>query len=210
MQVDARQYIENINSRGNLVYFNRLWLDVMGDLAGAVFVDQLVFWCRQEIRKSDPEGWVYKTQSDWSEFALSRRDVERSRTKLIDLDVIEAKLMGVPARMHYRIKYLNLAKLIEKISNPDCQKEHSDCKKMQTSVLKNTNYSETYSESYQILNTNPKTPYNPPMGDDVNIPDGNLSKRKRKSAKRQSSEPVYSDNFLRFWASCGAGCPRRR
>ena len=62
---------------------------------------QLFYW---NERTRDPEKWVYKTQSDlYDETGLSRKEQETARKKGIELGILETKLAGNPATVHFRI-----------------------------------------------------------------------------------------------------------
>lgn len=74
-----------------------------------VFLGQLLFW----QGKGTKGQWVYKTQEEMKEeTCLSRRNQETARKKLISAGVLEEKLQGVPARLHYRINLVKLAECL--------------------------------------------------------------------------------------------------
>lgn len=79
-----------------------------GSVNLAVLWCQLYYWSE---RTKDPDGWVYKTRSEiFDETALERRQQETARRIGRELGVVEEKLAGRPAKMHYRV---NLEKTIE-------------------------------------------------------------------------------------------------
>lgn len=74
----------------------------------AVFLSQMLYWHNRM------EGeWMYKTRADIeSETALTRDEQETARRRLVSLGVLEEKLRGVPATMHYRINAERLEELL--------------------------------------------------------------------------------------------------
>jgi hypothetical protein len=81
------------------IAFHRLFASV----GAGVFLSQLYYWSE---RTDDPDGWVYKTSGEWyEETMLGRRELDTVRKALRTKGVIEEKLAGVPATMHYRLKW---------------------------------------------------------------------------------------------------------
>lgn len=89
-----------------------------GPMAG-LFLSQLFYWSDKCI---DPDGWVYKTQKEWeTELAMTRRNQETVRKKLVESGLIEEKLKGVPARLHYRYKPENVYNALTRLAESDEQ-----------------------------------------------------------------------------------------
>lgn len=87
-----------------------------GPMAG-LFLSQLFYW---SDKCSDPDGWVYKTQKEWeTELAMSRRNQETARKKLVDAGLIQEKLQGVPARLHYRYRPEAVYNALERLAESD-------------------------------------------------------------------------------------------
>lgn len=85
------------------IAFHRLFASVGGSVGAGVFLSQLYYWGE---RTDDPDGWVYKTSGEWyEETMLGRRELDTVRKVLRTKGVIEEKLAGVPATMHYRLKW---------------------------------------------------------------------------------------------------------
>ncbi|EFE9533373.1 DNA-binding protein [Escherichia coli] len=72
-------------------------------------------------------GWMYKTQSDISaETALTRDEQETARKRLVALGVLEEKLRGIPAIMHYRINTERLEALLIEQVKPDTKADSNE------------------------------------------------------------------------------------
>lgn len=88
----------------------------------AVFLSQLVYWHNRM-----DGGWMYKTQSDISaETALTRDEQETARKRLVALGVLEEKLRGIPAIMHYRINTERLEALLIEQVKPDTKADSNE------------------------------------------------------------------------------------
>lgn len=76
---------------------------VLGDVKTAVFLCQFLYW---EGKQDDPDGWIYKRQSDLTnETGLSRYEQEGARKQLKGLGMLEEQRRGVPARLYYRFDW---------------------------------------------------------------------------------------------------------
>lgn len=143
------------------VAFHPMLAHVLGGVKMALFVSQLLYW---HDKGQSPEGWIWKTQAEFEEeTGLSRREQETARKHLCALGVLEEKLSGIPARLHYRLNTDRLLDLIsEKVgqqngTNPpdkDAQTDKQDCtnapnKIVQTvqSITENTTESITSSDN---------------------------------------------------------------
>lgn len=72
-----------------------------GSVKLGIFWSQLYYW---HDKGSDPEGWIYKTSAQMAdETGLSRKEQETARKLGMSLGIIEEKLAGQPATIHYRI-----------------------------------------------------------------------------------------------------------
>lgn len=104
------------------------WLGI--GVTGALMLSQAVYWSK---RTSDKDGWFYKSQEEWEEeTGLSRTEQETARKRLIKAGVMEEDRRGLPARLFYRVKAVELeAKLLaatpqksrlRKSCNQECRK----------------------------------------------------------------------------------------
>jgi hypothetical protein len=85
-------------------------------VSAGVLMAQLIYW---SPRTRDPEGWFWKTRDEIEEeTALGRWEQETARKVLKKYGVLEEKLKGVPARMHFRVNIQRLAELLSTIPEP--------------------------------------------------------------------------------------------
>lgn len=72
-----------------------------GSVNLGILWSQLFYW---SDKTKDAEGWIYKTQKDlYDETALSRREQDTARKIGRELGVLEEKLAGNPATLHFRV-----------------------------------------------------------------------------------------------------------
>ncbi|MEG6617584.1 hypothetical protein V6C27_14385 [Peptococcaceae bacterium 1198_IL3148] len=89
----------------------------VGSVTSGLFLSQLLYWTG---KGADPEGWIYKTQSEWyDETGLSRREQETARKKLKQLKVLQEERRGLPARLYYRIDFDRLIELLKSFYDDD-------------------------------------------------------------------------------------------
>lgn len=89
---------------------------VAGDVCAGVFVSQFFYWYG---KGHDPEQWIYKTQSEIEEeTGLTRRNQETARKTLKALGILEEKLEGLPAKLHYRLDIERLFQLVDELDSP--------------------------------------------------------------------------------------------
>lgn len=81
-----------------------------GSVQAGVFLSQLFYWLG---RQQDPSGWMYKTRDEWlQETGLTRYNQETGRKILRKMGILEEKLKGNPAQLHYRINEDKLIKCL--------------------------------------------------------------------------------------------------
>jgi hypothetical protein len=74
---------------------------ITGSVTATIFLSNLLAW---EGNQDDPDGWIYKSQKEIEgETGLTRREQDTARRLLKERKLIEEKLRGVPATMHYRL-----------------------------------------------------------------------------------------------------------
>jgi hypothetical protein len=92
------------------IAFHRIFATIGGGATEGLFLSQAYYW---SFRTNDPDGWFYKTKSEWeSETALNRREQELARKILVQKNVLETKKEGLPCKLFYRIKRDRLYQLI--------------------------------------------------------------------------------------------------
>ncbi len=91
------------------IAFQRAFVDLGVGIAGALMLSQCVYW----TKRTDSDGWFYKSQQDWEEeTGMNRREQERARKALKSIGVLEEKRRGVPARMYFRVNEQALEKAL--------------------------------------------------------------------------------------------------
>lgn len=83
------------------IAFNPSFKKITGSTNAALLLSQAFYWTK---RTKDIEGWFYKTRDEWmEETGLTEAELDGAREKCRLAGVIEEKLKGVPATIHYRV-----------------------------------------------------------------------------------------------------------
>lgn len=91
--------LDNILDRP--IAFNPSFKKITGSTNAALLLSQAFYWTKRTI---DKEGWFYKTREEWvDETGLTLEELDGARTKCKAAGVMEEKLKGVPATVHYRV-----------------------------------------------------------------------------------------------------------
>lgn len=95
------------------IAFHRVFVDVTGSVPAALFLSQVVYWSR---RTSDPDGWFFKTATEWrDETGLGRYELENARSALRRLGVLQETRAGVPAKLFFRLDDERLEELLVEV-----------------------------------------------------------------------------------------------
>lgn len=82
--------------------------DALDSVAAAIFLQELCHWERWSR-----DGWVFRTQDEIKEATALKRSAQEGARKLLKkMRVVEEKLRGVPARLHYRVDHQNLSAIL--------------------------------------------------------------------------------------------------
>lgn len=128
------------------IAFHRCLAKITGSVCSGLMLSQAVYWSN---RTTDPDGWFWKTQEEWEEeTTMSRYEQETARKLLKKTGFWEEKLIGVPAKMHYRINFEVLDKVLSQTSMGESHK--LDCGK-----TPNKNDGLTLTNSTQITSEKP-------------------------------------------------------
>lgn len=101
-----------ISEAGRPVAYYPALTTITGGVTATLFLCQLIYWRGKE---ADPNGWMYKTQEDWTaELGLSRCEQETARRNLISRGLLEEERRGIPCRLWYRVNLDMLNTLWEK------------------------------------------------------------------------------------------------
>jgi hypothetical protein len=99
------------------IAFHRALVVPAGGALSALFLSQALYWTQ---RTEDEEGWFWKSREDWqSETGMTRTEQETARKNLKRSRVLEERLSGLPATLHFRINLDVLSALLrgEEVSN---------------------------------------------------------------------------------------------
>jgi hypothetical protein len=105
-------------------------------VTAGILLSQLLYW--MERGGSDEDGWIWKTRDELEEeTALTRTEQETARKVLVKAGVMEEKLRGVPARMHFRITEVHMERLIELLTSgiPESEKREPEAAAVPPSQL---------------------------------------------------------------------------
>jgi len=92
------------------IAFNPSFKKITGSTNAALLLSQAFYWSK---RTSNKDGWFYKTRSDWSEeTGLGEDELDGARAKCRAAGVMEEKLQGVPATLHYRVNKKRVYELL--------------------------------------------------------------------------------------------------
>lgn len=98
---------------GRPIYFYPVISHCLNNLDAAIFVGNFMYWQGKESEKNN--GWIYKSMEEIeSETGLKRRRQENVRKFLKEIGILQTKLTGVPARIHY---WFDWNKLDEMLNN---------------------------------------------------------------------------------------------
>lgn len=129
------------------IAYHRPLIRKFGIIPG-IFLGQLLYW----QGKGSKGEWTYKTQVEMkNETCLTRRNQETARRKLLENGVLEEKLVGIPAQLHYRVNIVKLAEClgISSMAEPSkqvCTNRASSDGGTSQSITKNTQETTTKRE----------------------------------------------------------------
>lgn len=210
-------YSNNFFSYGRVVTIHHEAISIMNnDLKGAIFLEHLAFWCEPSINKADPDGWVYKTSTEWEGMFLSRRDVERARRHLKSIGILYEEKRGVPPVLWYKIDYEELRRLRAELSIPpqDVQqtprvvpyRTSNVYDRTQVKYERTTTVNNAFNNS-SVYNSEKRTPYSPPVGDvslATDVPQKKYGGEDQGAdppnpPKRKRGKNEYTEAFEAFW-----------
>ncbi len=87
---------------------------ITGSANAALMLSQMLYWTRRYVDDHpERDGWFWHTARDWRKTTgLSRHEQDAARAYLRQCGCVEERLMGAPARMHYRVDLDALGKAI--------------------------------------------------------------------------------------------------
>ncbi len=152
-------------TQSGVIAFKRIYVDIMGDIPGALWLSQLAYW---QPRTKRDDGYIYKKYTEWeNETGLTQYQVNRCAKKAEKMGIVARKLAlanGAPT-LHYKINYSALSDLInliiEKLDNQETSQ--SDYEETSQSDYEETSLSLTETTQRLPETTSPSSA-NPPAG----------------------------------------------
>jgi hypothetical protein len=96
---------------------------ILGGVKQAIFVSQLLYWTGKGKR---PDGFIWKTQAEWTdETGLSAGEQRTARKHLVEQGILQEKLKGIPAKLHYKLDLDKLQASIEGYYEQDMTIPHN-------------------------------------------------------------------------------------
>ncbi|WEI17125.1 hypothetical protein PY247_11185 [Acinetobacter proteolyticus] len=191
--------IDAMNERP--VAFNRHYVALGCGITGALMLSQMVYWSK----KSNADGWFYKTIEQWEEeTGLSRYEQEGARKKLRDLGFIVEAKRGVPCKVYFKVDQKILYKALIKLASKPEEIEQNTAENADGSVCGNS--TNQYAEIPQtgLQQTNKLDCGNTPNSDAENQQTNTESTQR----VQQRSKNTFADDFEKFW-SVFPSCPRK-
>lgn len=82
----------------------------LNGITDAIFLQQLMHWC-----KAEPDGWFWHTAEQIEEETTIKKDAQQAiRKRLMGKGLLEEKREGLPARMYYRLNWLEIANILSR------------------------------------------------------------------------------------------------
>lgn len=113
----AKKYNSGLTAAEELlnkpIAYHAILAKTFNSLPMAVMIGQGMYW--QNIAKKAKKEWFYETSDEWyNQTGLTKEQQITARKKMVGFYFWEEKLMGNPAKMHYRINVKTLLLLIDK------------------------------------------------------------------------------------------------
>lgn len=102
---------------GRHIAFHRRLVDLTTSVKAALLLSQSIYWTRHGRNIAETGGWFHKTSEQWAmETGLSPKEQASAREVLRSLALLEDQRMGIPARLHFRLRLDELgAQLVDRI-----------------------------------------------------------------------------------------------
>lgn len=99
-----------LTSQGFVQYYPNL-AETLGNFKAALFLGHALYWARHTaVHYKNRDGWFFLTAKQCTQATgLSTREQESARLLLVQHSLIQEKLAGKPAKLHYRINLDRLA-----------------------------------------------------------------------------------------------------
>lgn len=102
---------------GRHIAFHRRLVDLTASVKAALLLSQSIYWTRHGRSLAETGGWFHKTAEQWAmETGLSPKEQVSAREVLRSLALLEDQRMGIPARLHFRLRLDELGvQLVDRI-----------------------------------------------------------------------------------------------
>jgi len=135
------------------IAFHRIFAQIAGSATGGLFLSQLWFW---KDKGHDKDGWIYKTYEEWQdETLLSRSELDRARSRLRKLGILEEQKKGVPCKIYYRINETRLESELIQFAESNKQDRRIQQTRLQDPTNKNAESDKLDCEIQQTRMQNP-------------------------------------------------------
>ena len=92
------------------IAFNADLARILGSAKAGIFLSQLLYW----NGKGRNPDWIYKTVEEFEkETSLSKEEQLTAQKICVNKGVVEVKLMGLPAKRHFKIYMGKIIKLLD-------------------------------------------------------------------------------------------------
>lgn len=144
------ELLQKLTGQSNVLTIPRLFVELFdGDHGQALFLSQLIYW---SDKGSNPDGWFYKTYTEWYQETLLSEYKVRKAVKLLESEnIVKTKIKkanGNPT-LHYKIDPKSLHDwLLKKLKERDLNYSRNEPLKTSGSITKITTKTTTENNSY--------------------------------------------------------------
>ena len=113
---------------GRHIAFHRRLVDLTASVKAALLLSQSIYWTRHGRDIAENGGWFLKTTQQWElETGLSAKEQATTREVLRRQSMLEEQRLGIPARLHFRLRMDELAaRLSDRIAGGHHGQDWSD------------------------------------------------------------------------------------
>lgn len=104
--------IKSMSGQANVLTVPRVYVDILKSHRAALLLSQCVYW---SDKTEDPDGWFYKTFSEWrDELGMNQHAVETARKSLEEHGFIHTKISmaGKTHKNHWRVNFERLTECL--------------------------------------------------------------------------------------------------
>jgi len=132
------------------IAFHRSFVS-FGGATGAILLSQMCYWSK---RTKDKDGWFWKTSTEWTEeTGLSIKEQATARARLVKCGAIDEKLIGVPAKLHFKVNFDAVYELIKLNFLAKKDGLYGKTSIAESAKLYSQNSNSSFAESAKLTNT---------------------------------------------------------